>query len=57
MYVQGVEVDINYNGVIPEGFEVIELPASKYLMFQGEPFQEENYCTAIEEVQEAIKKI
>lgn len=32
------------------------MPASKYLMFQGEPFQEENYCTAIEEVQEAIKK-
>lgn len=56
MYVQGVEVDINYNGVIPDGFEIIELPKSKYLMFQGEPFKEEDYCTAIEEVQEAIKK-
>ena len=56
MYVQGVEVDINYDGIIPEGFDVIELPKSKYLTFQGEPFKEEDYCIAIEEVEEAIKK-
>ncbi len=54
-YVQGAEVAIDYNGVIPDGFELIELPACKYLMFQGEPFEEENYGSAIEEVQEAIK--
>lgn len=54
-YVQGVEVELNYDGVIPEGFDVIELPASKYLMFQGEPFEEENYCNAIDSLQEAIK--
>lgn len=56
IYVQGIEVDTTYNGVIPEGFEVIELPKAKYLMFQGEPFKEEDYCTAIEEVQDAISK-
>lgn len=55
-YVQGVEVDTDYDGEIPEGFDVIELPAAKYLMFQGEPFEEEDYCQAIEEVQAAIKK-
>lgn len=55
-YVQGVEVHVNYNGKIPEGFDVITLPAAKYLMFQGEPFAEEDFGTAIEEVQEAIKK-
>lgn len=55
-YVQGVEVPIDYNGVIPEGFDIIELPAAKYLMFQGEPFEEENYCSAIEEVKAAIEK-
>ena len=55
-YVQGVEVAIDYNGVIPDGFEIVELPACKYLMFQGEPFEEENYGSAIEEVQEAIEK-
>lgn len=55
-YVQGVELPLNYEGVIPEGLDMIELPASKYLMFQGEPFEEENYCEAIEQVWEAIKK-
>lgn len=54
-YVQGVEVCMDYDGIIPDGFDVIELPATNYLMFKGEPFAEEDYCTAIEEVQSAIK--
>ena len=56
VYVQGVEVDVNYDGIVPEGFDVIKLPKAKYLMFQGEPFKEEDYCKAIQEVQESIKK-
>lgn len=55
-YVQGVEVPFNYDGEIPDGFDVIELPSAKYLMFQGEPFAEEDYCTAIEDIWGAIKK-
>ena len=55
-YVQGVEVACDYDGAVPEGFEVIDLPPAKYLMFQGEPFEEEDYGEAICEVQEAIKK-
>lgn len=55
-YVQGVEVALDYAGEISEGFEVIELPAAKYLMFQGEPFAEEDYGKAIEQVWDAIKK-
>ena len=55
-YVQGAEVAADYDGIVPEGFELIELPAAKYLMFQGEPFAEEDYCLAIEEVQSAIGK-
>lgn len=55
-YVQGVEVACDYDGAVPEGFEVIELPPAKYLMFQGEPFEEEDYGEAICEVQEAINK-
>lgn len=54
-YVQGVEVATNYDGIIPEGFDVVNLPAAKYLMFQGEPFAEEDYCQAIADVQAAIK--
>lgn len=55
-YVQGVEVSLDYDGKIPDGFDVITLPACKYLMFQGEPFAEENFGSAIEDVQNAVKK-
>lgn len=55
-YVQGVEVPMDYAGQIPEGFDIIELPKCKYLMFQGEPFEEENFCDAIQQVGDAIKK-
>ena len=55
-YVQGVEVEQDYDGVIPEGFEIIELPATKYLLFRGEPFAEENYESAIRELWDAEKK-
>ena len=55
-YVQGVEVATDYSGEIPEGFDVIELPKCKYIMFQGEPFEEENYGEAIQQVWDAIKK-
>ncbi|UWP60347.1 helix-turn-helix domain-containing protein [Ruminococcus gauvreauii] len=54
-YVQGVELAPGCAGEVPEGFEVIELPAAKYLMFQGEPFEEEYYCEAIEQVQHAME--
>ena len=55
-YVQGVEVAMDYSGEIPDGFEVIELPKCKYIMFQGEPFEEENFGEAIQQVWDAIKK-
>ena len=55
-YVQGVEVAIDYSGEVPEGFDVIELPSCKYIMFQGEPFEEEDFAEAIGQVWEAIKK-
>lgn len=55
-YVQGAEVDFDYSGTVPEGFDIIELPQCRYLMFQGEPFEEINYCEAIEQVWDAIKK-
>lgn len=55
-YVQGVEVAADYNGPVPEGFDTILLPAVDYLMFQGEPFAEEDYCDAIASVQQAMDR-
>lgn len=53
-YVQGVEADTDYHGAVPEGFDVIDLPEADYLMFQGEPFAEEDFCDAISAVQQAM---
>ena len=55
-YVQGVEAEAGYTGPIPEGFDTVALPAAKYLMFQGEPFDEEAYCEAIDAVQTAMDR-
>lgn len=55
-YVQGVEVAEDYAGNVPQGFDIIELPAAEYLMFQGEPFAEEDYCEAILAVQQAAER-
>ena len=55
-YVQGVEVELDYAGVVPEGFDVITLPEAEYLMFQGEPFEEEHYGQAIEAVQHSMER-
>lgn len=55
-YVQGVEVALDSEETIPDGFDIVELPEADYMVFQGETFAEEEYCYAIEGVQEAIKR-
>lgn len=53
-YVQGVEVALDYDGPIPEQFDVITLPEAKYLQFQGQPFPEESFQEAIHDIWAAI---
>ena len=53
-YVQGVETEPDYDGPVPVGFDIITLPEKDYLMFQGEPFAQEDYCGAIVSVQQAM---
>lgn len=55
-YVQGVEAAVDDNAAVPEGFDEITLPETEYLMFQGETFAEEDYCEAIDAVQQAMNK-
>ena len=56
VYVQGVEVPKDFDGTVPEGFDMITLPECDYLMFQGEPFEEEDYCSAITAVQQSMDR-
>lgn len=54
-YAQGVEVPIDYAGIVPEGFEIIELPPCKMMIFQGEPYEEENFGEAISSLWKVMK--
>ena len=54
VYVQGVEAALDAPYPVPDGFDTILLPEADYLMFQGEPFREEDYSDAIASVQQAM---
>lgn len=55
-YVQGVEVPSDYAGKIPEGYDLVDLQPCKMMIFQGEPFDDENFEEAIGEIWEVMKK-
>ncbi|NLI90941.1 MAG: helix-turn-helix transcriptional regulator [Peptococcaceae bacterium] len=55
VYAQGVEVPLNYSGHIPEGYEMMELPPCKMMVFQGAPFEDAKFGEAIEELWGVMK--
>lgn len=55
VYAQGVEVPLDYTGEVPEGYELIELPPCKMMVFQGPPFDDQNFQEAIGELWEVMK--
>ncbi len=56
VYAQGVEVSVDYSGQIPEGFELIDLQPCKMMVFQGQPYEDdEKFEGEIDEVREAMK--
>ena len=54
-YAHGVELPADYNGIVPDGFATIDLPPCKMLVFQGEPFNDEQYDEAITSLWERIE--
>lgn len=55
-YVQGVEVPMTYANEIPNGYELIELPPCKMMIFQGETYHDDDFMEAIGEVWAHIEK-
>jgi len=50
-----LEVPSDYNGEIPEGFEIIDLPSHLYLWFNGAPYEDESmFGVAHQELYRAI---
>lgn len=54
-YVMGVEVAADYNGEVPAGFDVIDLPACKMMVFQGPPFEDKDFEQAIASLWDVMK--
>lgn len=54
-YVQGVEVPLEFNQEIPEGYDIITLPACSMMVFQGPTFDDEQFEQAISDLWEVMK--
>ncbi len=55
-YAHAVEVAADYSGEVPQGFDIIDLPPCKYLIFQGEPYDDEKYAEAVGKCMKNIEK-
>ncbi len=55
-YCQAVEMPADFSGEIPDGFDIIDLPACKYMVFHGEPYEDEKFREAIGLVWDAIER-
>jgi len=49
-YVQGVELPLDWNGPVPAGFELAEFGPAQMMLFQGEPYEDEDFLAEIEAV-------
>lgn len=56
IYAHGVEVAMDYKKEIPEGFDVIELEPCKYIVFQGEPYDDKEFGAHVGACMERIEK-
>ncbi|MBN2504550.1 MAG: helix-turn-helix transcriptional regulator [Bacilli bacterium] len=54
-YVQGVEVPVDYDKEIPEGYEIIDLEPCTMMIFQGQPYPESEFREHIGYVMDAIE--
>lgn len=55
-YLQGVEVPVDYSNTVPDGYELIELPPCTLMIFQGEPYDDDNFEDEIGQVWDHINK-
>lgn len=55
VYAQGVEVPSDYASEVPEGFELVDLPPCRMMVFQGQPYEDDDFQEAIGELWEVMK--
>lgn len=54
LYVQGVEMPDDYDGPVPDGYDLITLAPCKMMIFQGEKYDDDNFQVEVSKVMEAI---
>jgi len=54
-YVQGVELPLDYAKPVPEGYELTEFPPCKMMVFQGPPYEDDDFEEAITDLWALIK--
>jgi AraC family transcriptional regulator len=55
-YVQGVELPLDYSNAVPDGYDCIDLPPCKMMVFQSEPYNDDDFKDAIGDTWDHIKK-
>lgn len=53
-YVQGVELPLDYDKPVPEGYELVTFPAEMMMVFQGEPYDDDNFMDEIDAMMQHI---
>lgn len=54
-YAMGVEMPADYKGPVPQGYEVIDLPPCKVMIFQGQPYDDSIFEQAITDLWAVMK--
>ncbi|NCB52884.1 MAG: AraC family transcriptional regulator [Clostridia bacterium] len=54
-YVQGVELPLDYDKPVPDGYEITELAPCKMLVFQGPPYDDDKFEEAITDMWALMK--
>jgi len=47
IYAHSVEVPADYSGTVPDGYDLIDLVPCKLMVFQGEPYKDEDFDKAV----------
>ena len=56
VYAQGVEVPAGFSGKIPDGFDMVDLLPCKMMVFQGAPYDDDNFEQAITGLWETMNR-
>jgi AraC-like DNA-binding protein len=54
-YAMGVEMPADYKGLVPAGYEIIDLKPCKMMIFQGQPYNDDDFQEAIGDLWTVMK--